>query len=116
MNQKHRAMIKEYLENRLAELVNTAESRDTAVENCADDNEYASRLTEQKLNIVLREREAKLIAETESALKRMESCEFGECENCGQDIGIARLKANPTSTLCVSCQAQLEEGQIAWAG
>lgn len=114
MNQQNRRMIKEFLENRLSELIATAESRDTAVENCADDNEYASRLTEQKLNIVLRERESKLIAEIEATLQRIDHFEFGECENCGGEIGIARLKAKPTTTLCVSCQAQLEDDQLAW--
>lgn len=116
MKKQNRKMIKEYLENRLAELIATAESRDTAVENCADDNEYASRLTEQKLNIVLRERESKLIYEIESTLQRIDHFEFGECENCGSEIGIARLKAKPTTTMCVSCQAQMEEQQLDWAG
>lgn len=116
MNQQHRKMIKEFLENRLNELVTTAESRDTVVETCADDNEYASRLTEQKLNIILHERESKLIAEIESTLLRIENHDFGECENCGEEIGTARLKAKPTTKLCVSCQAKLEEEMFAWAG
>ncbi len=36
---------------------------------------------------------------------------YGVCEECGEDIGVARLKARPVTTLCVSCKARQEEGE-----
>ncbi|MFD9127690.1 TraR/DksA family transcriptional regulator [Kitasatospora sp. NPDC059571] len=48
------------------------------------------------------------LAQTERALARLETAEFGVCESCGQPIGKARLQAFPRATLCVSCKAKQE--------
>lgn len=117
MNSTQRALIRKHLEQNLAELIERSESRDTVVETCADDNEYASRLSEQKINLALHLRESKLIKETEETLARVDHYDFGICDDCGQEVGIARIKANPTARLCISCQARLEEeSQFAWVG
>ena len=39
----------------------------------------------------------------EHALRRMDEDEYGWCEDCGDDIAIARLRLDPAATLCVSC-------------
>lgn len=39
----------------------------------------------------------------EGALRRIESGEFGECFVCGDDIGLKRLKFDPTQTRCIDC-------------
>ena len=49
------------------------------------------------------------VREMEAALKRLSQTDYGVCEECGCDIGVARLKANPSARLCVSCQAAEEE-------
>ena len=46
--------------------------------------------------------------EIEEALARMDSGEYGVCEDCGDDIALARLLATPTARLCVHCQADRE--------
>ena len=56
-------------------------------------------------------RERKLITKIQDALKRMDDGEYGICEECGEDISLARLKARPVTTLCVSCKARQEEGE-----
>jgi len=33
---------------------------------------------------------------------------YGVCEDCGDDIALARLLANPTARLCVNCQSDRE--------
>ncbi len=111
MNSPERALIKKHLENKLAELHERIRGRDTAVENCADDNEYASRVSEQKINLALHVRETQLITEMEETLNRVDHWDFGICEDCGETIGIARIKAKPTTRFCVSCQSRMEEGE-----
>lgn len=116
MNPLQRKSIRKHLENKLAELLERTGSRDTAVENCADDNEYASRISEQKINLALHVRETQLIRELEDTLSRVDSWDFGVCEECGEEIAIARLKANPTTLFCVSCQTRMEEEQLGRVG
>jgi len=48
----------------------------------------------------------------EAALRRIEVADCGYCEECGEPIPMARLKANPTATLCVDCQHELETALI----
>ncbi|WP_319780578.1 TraR/DksA family transcriptional regulator [Maridesulfovibrio sp.] len=112
MNSSQRTNIRKHLEEKIAELTQRIQSRDTAVENCADDNEYASRISEQKINLALHVREAELIAALEETLGRVDYWDFGICEDCGEEIAIARIKANPTTRLCVSCQSRMEEDQL----
>ena len=53
-----------------------------------------------------------ILREVDEALRRIENGTFGECERCGDDISEPRLKANPSTTLCIGCKAELEsEGQ-----
>ena len=116
MNSSQRANIKKHLEEKLAELINRCQARDTAVESCADDNEYASRISEQKINLALHVRESYLISEMEETLSRVDNWDFGICEDCGEEIAIARIKANPTTRFCVSCQSRMEEDQLGRVG
>lgn len=116
MNSSERTLIKKHLEEKLAELLERTQSHSTAVETCADDNEYASRISEQKINLALHVRVSALIRETEETLSRVEHYDFGICEECGEKIGIARIKANPTTSFCVSCQARREEEQLGLVG
>ena len=57
----------------------------------------------------LEERDQKLLQEIEVALDRLEAGEYGECEECGEEIGAARLKALPTATLCIDCAKEIEK-------
>ena len=43
-----------------------------------------------------------------SALKRFETQEFGYCRKCEEPIGYGRLKAQPESALCLSCQSSMD--------
>ncbi|MBI5925565.1 MAG: TraR/DksA family transcriptional regulator [Aquabacterium sp.] len=48
------------------------------------------------------------LAATKQALARIESGEYGYCEECGDAIGVARLEVLPEAHLCVSCQDMME--------
>jgi len=45
-----------------------------------------------------------------AALNRLMDDSFGECAECGEDIGYARLKARPEAPFCVQCQNRREQG------
>lgn len=60
------------------------------------------------LNIVSSENE--MLIRIDEALARIESAEYGMCDECGSPIHIARLKALPFARNCVVCQAQKENG------
>jgi DnaK suppressor protein len=49
----------------------------------------------------------------DAALSRIKQGEFGVCANCGEEIGLARLKALPWTQFCVACQESFEKGRVA---
>jgi DnaK suppressor protein len=57
----------------------------------------------------LREREQGLLAKVDAALAKIEKGSFGQCVNCGEDIGLKRLKARPVAELCIDCKAEQEQ-------
>lgn len=57
----------------------------------------------------LREREQGLLSKIELALEKIKSGEYGECVSCGEDIGVARLKARPVAELCIDCKSEQEK-------
>lgn len=42
------------------------------------------------------------------SLDKISSGEYGECEDCGEDIRFERLKARPTAELCITCKDEAE--------
>jgi len=76
--------------------------------NFPDPNDRASQESEFSLELRARDRERKLIKKIDDALKEIESGDYGYCESCGVQIGIRRLEARPTATLCIDCKT-LEE-------
>ena len=49
------------------------------------------------------------------AIARIDANEYGYCESCGVEIGLKRLEARPTATLCIDCKTldELRERQVA---
>lgn len=48
-------------------------------------------------------RRKRLLVETDGALRRIASGEFGMCFVCGEEIDVRRLEVDPTTTRCVKC-------------
>ena len=44
-----------------------------------------------------------------AALAKIEEGEYGECLSCGEQIGVARLKARPVAELCIECKSEQEK-------
>jgi DnaK suppressor protein len=76
--------------------------------NVADPNDRASKEAEFSLELRTRDRERKLIKKIEDALDRLRESDFGYCEACGIEIGLKRLEARPTATLCIDCKTLSE--------
>jgi DnaK suppressor protein len=45
----------------------------------------------------------------EEALRRLDDGAYGICDDCGEQIGIARLKARPVTTMCIDCKSAQED-------
>lgn len=71
--------------------------------------------SERNFALLMRERDRQALAGIRDALARIEAGEYGICEECGEDIAVARLAAQPMATLCVHCQS-LREDEIRLRG
>ena len=56
----------------------------------------------------MQEREFGLLSKIEKSLEKIESGDYGECESCGDEIGIGRLKARPMAEFCIACKDEQE--------
>ena len=56
----------------------------------------------------MQQRSQEFIFEITQALQRIESGDFGICEECGDDIGVERLKVQPTTRVCIHCKEEQE--------
>jgi DnaK suppressor protein len=72
--------------------------------NFPDPNDRATQESEFSLELRTRDRERKLIKKIDEALGRLDTHEYGFCEACGIEIGVRRLEARPTATLCIDCK------------
>lgn len=76
--------------------------------NFPDPADRATQEEEFSLELRTRDRERKLIKKIESTLELIDKDDYGYCEDCGVDIGIKRLEARPTATLCIDCKTHAE--------
>jgi RNA polymerase-binding protein DksA len=73
----------------------------------AEDDSFSNLIVD--LNLADIDRDVDEMRRIDSALKRIQSGNYGECDDCGQPIPVARLKAEPTATRCVQCQERYEK-------
>jgi DnaK suppressor protein len=90
------------------------ESRET-LEHLQDENENhpdlvdrASSETDRAIELRARDRQRKLIAKIDAALKRLEDGTYGYCEETGEPISLKRLDARPIATLSIEAQERHE--------
>lgn len=81
----------------------------------ADPNDRASQESDIALELRNRDRERKLIKKVNESLAQIDSGDYGFCEKCGVEIGLKRLEARPTATLCIDCKTleEIREKQVA---
>ena len=81
----------------------------------ADPNDRASQESDIALELRNRDRERKLIRKIDETMARIDADEYGYCDSCGVEIGLKRLEARPTATLCIDCKTldEMRERQVA---
>jgi len=82
--------------------------------NFPDPNDRATQESEFSMELRARDRERKLIKKIDESLMDLDNEEYGYCEACGVEIGIRRLEARPTATLCIDCKTldEIREKQM----
>ena len=88
----------------LEELQNSARS----VPDIAD---RASEETDRAIELRTRDRQRKLVAKIDAALRRIETREFGYCEMTGEPISLKRLDARPIATMTLEAQERHERSE-----
>ena len=111
MNQRDVDFFRNLLNERRQELLTEAGKTVDGMDengNFPDPTDRASMESDRSFTLRIRDRERKLIAKIEEALRRLEDGSYGVCEECGEKIGAARLKARPVTTLCIDCKSVQE--------
>ena len=82
--------------------------------NHPDPTDRASQETDMALELRGRDRDRKLIKKIEESITYLNSGDFGYCESCGEEIGLKRLEARPTASLCIDCKTvdEIREKQL----
>ena len=85
--------------------IETLQGNTRAIPDIAD---RASEETDRALELRTRDRERKLVAKIDSALRRIEEGEYGYCEETGEPISLRRLDARPIATMSLEAQERHE--------
>lgn len=114
MNAQQMAYFKHRLQQMESELLENADQttehlRETVI--VPDPADRATIEEEHALELRTRDRERKLLKKVQQALARIESGDYGFCEETGDQIGIPRLLARPTATLSLEAQQRREMKQ-----
>ena len=112
MTNEEKEELKQILEAQLQALISKTSSK---VAGLITSSVEAPEMVEQScldytrsLSLRISDRESKLIRKIQTALDRMENGDYGICEMCEEEIAIARLRARPMTTLCISCKTKQE--------
>lgn len=113
MRQRDLNFFRRLLEERRREILTEAERALGSMnakpeEACADPADRASLESDRTLLLRMRDRERKLLGKIDEAFARIQGGDYGLCEECGNPIGLERLKARPVTTLCIDCKSEQE--------
>ena len=108
MNEKQRdhfrAILLNWKSQLMQEVDRTVSHMKDEAANFPDPADRATQEEEFSLELRTRDRERKLIKKIDSTMERIDADDYGFCDACGVDIGIKRLEARPTATLCIDCK------------
>jgi len=111
MNQRDLKLFRKLLDEKMAELLAEADRTVDGMnekENFPDPTDRASLESNRNFTLRIRDRERKLISKIKEAIDRIDDGTYGKCEECGENIGLERLKARPVTTLCIDCKSLQE--------
>ena len=104
-----RVMLTQKITELLEDAGKTVSEMTVAKENFPDPNDRASLEADRNFELRIRDRERKLIAKMQEAIRRIDDGTFGICDNCGGPISEKRLLARPVTTQCIDCKIKLEK-------
>ncbi|SFC34187.1 transcriptional regulator, TraR/DksA family [Marinospirillum celere] len=109
-----RKLLLQWKQELMEEVDRTVQHLKEEASNFADPADRATQEEEFSLELRTRDRERKLIKKINDTLEKIDEGDYGYCDACGIEIGIRRLEARPTATLCVDCKslAEIKEKQI----
>lgn len=109
-----RAILHAWKQELMEEVDRTMSHMKDEAANFPDPADRATQEEEFALELRTRDRERKLIKKIDQTLETIENDEYGWCDQCGVEIGIRRLEARPTATLCIDCKTldEIKEKQI----
>ena len=119
MNARQLAHFRNILESLKADLLKDIERTVQTMQDeatvFADPNDRASQETDIAIELRNRDRERKLIKKIDDTIAMIDSGDYGYCSACGVEIGIKRLEAHPTASLCIDCKTleEVREKQLA---
>lgn len=96
---------KQDLLNQSSETIDNLQESARAVPDLAD---RASEETDRALELRTRDRQRKLVAKIDAALRRIDNGEYGYCEVTGEPISLKRLDARPIATMTLEAQERHE--------
>ena len=108
MQEFFRQRLIEWREDLLKESGQTLQNMQSTSMQEPDIADRASLESERTLELRTRDRERKLISKIDAALRRLESGDYGYCEDTGEPIGVRRLIARPIATLSIEAQERHE--------
>ncbi|HNU85805.1 MAG: RNA polymerase-binding protein DksA [Pseudomonadota bacterium] len=104
-----RALLQARINDLLSGAERTVQEMTDEQENFPDPNDRASLESDRNFELRIRDRERKLIAKMQEALKRIDDGTFGICDTCGGPISEKRLQARPVTTQCIDCKTKEEK-------
>ena len=107
-------ILQKWKQDLMQEVDRTVDHMKDEAANFPDPSDRASQEEEFSLELRARDRERKLIKKIDETLQLIEDNDYGWCDSCGVEIGIRRLEARPTATLCIDCKtlAEIKEKQV----
>ena len=86
----------------------TIETLQDSTRSIPDDADRASEETDRSLELRTRDRQRKLVAKIDGALRRIDEGEYGYCSVTGEPISLKRLSARPIATMSLEAQERHE--------
>jgi RNA polymerase-binding transcription factor len=93
-------------------LATVEQGRETAADDTADSADQAVLSYEREILFTRGTQTHGQLALVKSALARMHEGLYGECVECGTEIGAKRLQAVPWTPYCIACQEKMERGEL----
>ena len=114
MEDHFRSLLRDWQSQLMQEVDRTVAHMKEEANHFADPSDRATQEEEFSLELRTRDRERKLIKKIEKTMGLIDEGDYGFCETCGIEIGVRRLEARPTATMCIDCKtlAEIKEKQV----